>query len=479
MRIELLLQDRRLEFFPLFVRLSGREVLIVGGGAVAARKARLLLKSNARIRLLSPDLAEETQALLAEAQVSWMQSGFQVEHFGEPALVIAASDDAALNRQVASLAQSRNVPVNVVDDAHSSSVIMGAIVDRSPVVVALSSGGTAPVLARRLRDQIEKLLPAGYGKLASLSGRIRAQVMDVIPEPARRLRFWESVFDGPAAQSAVSGNVEKAEELLNSRLARAGDDAMPQGEVFLVGVGPGDPDLLTLRAHRLMQLADVVLYDRLIPDAIMELVRRDAERIDVGKRRRNHTLPQEDINALLVRLAKQGQRVLRLKGGDPFMFGRGGEEIEELTQAGVAFQVVPGITSALGCAAYAGIPLTHRDYAQSCTFVTGHPQADGQLDLDWSRLADRRQTVVVYMGVGACDQICGALRQAGLPDDWPAALVFNGTRPDQTVLVSDLARLPSLLAGSVENGPGLLIVGQVVRLRSQCDWLMADTKKGP
>ena len=469
-----------MDFFPLFVRLNGRDVLIVGGGAVAVRKARLLLKSSAHIRLLAPDLCEEAQALLQQQpSVTWIQAAYAAEHFGDPVLVIAASDDALLNRQVASQAQSRGVLVNVVDDANSSSVIMGAIVDRSPVVVALSSGGTAPVLARRLRDQIEKLLPAGYGKLAALSGRIRGQVMEALPEPGRRLRFWESVFDGPAAQKAVSGDVAQAEALLNSRLARLGDEAMPQGEVFLVGVGPGDPDLLTLRAHRLMQLADVVLYDRLIPDSIMELVRRDAERIDVGKRRRNHTLPQEDINALLVRLAKQGKRVLRLKGGDPFMFGRGGEEIEELMQAGVAFQVVPGITSALGCAAYAGIPLTHRDFAQSCVFVTGHPKADGQLDLEWSRLADQRQTLVVYMGVGACEQICQSLRQAGLPDDWPAALVFNGTRPQQTVLVSDLAQLPERVAGSEESGPGLLIVGEVVKLRSQCDWLQTATKKGP
>ena len=464
-----------MDFFPVFMRLVARDVLIVGGGEIAARKVRLLRKGRARIRVVAPQLCDELAQLLAEGEISWTQQPFEAELFGSPVLVIAATDQAEVNRQVASVAQARGVPVNVVDDAQSSTAIMPSIVDRSPVVVALSSGGTAPVLARRLRDQIEKSLPAGYGRLAALSGAIRQRVMHTLPEPRSRLRFWERVFDGPVAQRAVSGDMENARAMLDDSLRKAEDADMPQGEVFLVGVGPGDPDLLTLRAHRLMQLADVVLYDRLIPEPIMDLVRRDAERIDVGKRRRNHTLPQEDINALLVRLAQQGQRVLRLKGGDPFMFGRGGEEIEELMQAGVPFQVVPGITSALGCAAYAGIPLTHRDHAQSCVFVTGHPKADGTLDLDWPRLAHPQQTLVVYMGVGSLGPLCLELMRAGLAPQWPAALIFNGTRPDQTVVTGQLDDLPQRVAAAGEiDGPGLLIVGQVVRLRERCDWLQSS-----
>lgn len=458
----------------MFMRLTARDVLIVGGGEIAARKVRLLRKGQARIRVMAPQLCEELAQLLAEGEISWTEQAFQAAQFGSPVLVIAATDQAQVNRQVASVAQARGVPVNVVDDAQSSTAIMPSIVDRSPVVVALSSGGTAPVLARRLRDQIEKSLPAGYGRLASLSGAIRARVMQALPEPAARLRFWERVFDGPVAQRAVSGDLDSAKAMLDDSLRNAQDADMRQGEVFLVGVGPGDPDLLTLRAHRLMQLADVVLYDRLIPEPIMDLVRRDAERIDVGKRRRNHTLPQEDINALLVRLAQQGQRVLRLKGGDPFMFGRGGEEIEELMEAGVPFQVVPGITSALGCAAYAGIPLTHRDHAQSCVFVTGHPKADGTLDLDWPRLAHPQQTLVVYMGVGSLPSLCLELTRAGLPAQWPAALIFNGTRPDQLVITGQLDDLAHKVAATGDiDGPGLLVVGQVVRLRERCDWLQA------
>ncbi len=446
------------------MRLAGREVLVVGGGEIAARKIRLLRKSSAQIRVIAQDLVDELKHSEAQGELHWIAARFGPELFGEPVLVIAATDDPQVNRQVASIARARGVPANVVDDAASSSVIMPAIVDRSPIVVALSSGGTAPVLARRLRDQIEKMLPARYGRLATLSGAIRGQVRKLLPEPAQRLRFWETVFDGPVAQRAVSGDDVLAKSLLDQSLRQACDQLMPRGEVFLVGVGPGDPDLLTLRAHRLMQLADVVLYDRLIPEAIMDMVRRDAERIDVGKRRRNHTLPQDDINQLLVRLAREGHRVLRLKGGDPFMFGRGGEEIEQLRAAGIAFQVVPGISAALGCAAYAGIPLTHRDHAQSCVFVTGHPRADGSLDLNWTQLAQPNQTVVIYMGIGSVATICTSLREAGLADDWPIAAVFDGTRPGQEVLVDTLVGLPRRLGE--RDAPGLLIVGQVVRLQA-------------
>lgn len=454
-----------MEFFPVFLRLRGRDVLVVGGGDIAARKVRLLARSGAQIRVMAPALGGELADAVQQGLVRWQAESFSAEALGQPVLVVAATDDAAVNRQVASVAQSRDITVNVVDDASSSSAIMPAIVDRSPIVIALSSGGTAPVLARRLRDRVERMLPASYGNLAELSGTVRRSVREALPDSRSRLRFWERIFDGPIADRALAGDAAQARALIDASLAAADSAAPPAGEVFLVGVGPGDPDLLTLRAHRLMQLADVVLYDRLIPDAIMELVRRDAQRIDVGKRRSRHTLPQDDINALLVRLAREGQRVLRLKGGDPFMFGRGGEEIEHLRAAGIAFQVVPGITAALGCAAYAGIPLTHRDHAQSCVFVTGHPRADGGLDLNWSQLALPNQTVVVYMGLTALATLCERLREAGLADDWPAAVVCDGTRPEQKVICGDLTSLPTLAAAATGDAPGLVIVGAVVRLR--------------
>lgn len=457
------------------MRLSGRDVLVVGGGDVAARKCRLLARSNARLRVVAPGLCAELAEAAEAGRLNWRPVAYSEAEFGQPALVIAATDDAALNRRIAEDADARGVPVNVVDMAQASSVIMPAIVDRSPIVIALSSGGTAPVLARRLRDRIEKMLPAGFGRVAEVAGALRQRVSAQLPEPMRRLRFWEDVFDGPLAERIAAAGADEGKQLLEQRLSAARESLMPAGEVFLVGVGPGDPDLLTLRAHRLMQLADVVLHDRLIPDAIMEMVRRDAERIDVGKRRSRHTLPQADINTLLVDLARQGRRVLRLKGGDPFMFGRGGEEIETLMAAGVPFQVVPGVTAALGCAAYAGIPLTHRDHAHSCVFVTGHPREDGELALDWDTLARPNQTVVVYMGLTLLERICASLIAAGLPADWPAAMVFNGTRPDQLTLASTLEELPQRVAETDEDGPGLLIVGQVVSLRHKLDWLRLQT----
>jgi uroporphyrin-III C-methyltransferase / precorrin-2 dehydrogenase / sirohydrochlorin ferrochelatase len=453
-----------MDYFPVSLKLRGATVLVVGGGEVAARKVRLLCKAGAAISVVAQTLNDELTTAVAAAQVAHRAAAFSPEQLRGCRLVIAATDDAVLNRAVADAADAAGVLVNVVDDPSPSSFITPAIVDRSPVTVAIASAGAAPVLARRLRERIETLLPAGYGRIAAFMAARRARVK-TLPQAARRA-LWERFLDGPGPERLLAGDEAAADAALEALMA----GAPPQGEVYLVGAGPGDPDLLTFRALRLMQQADVVLYDRLVAPAILDLVRRDAERVFVGKQRQRHTVPQAEINRELVRLAKAGQRVLRLKGGDPFIFGRGGEEIAELAAEGVAFQVVPGVTAAAGCAAYAGIPLTHRDYAQSCLFVTGHARADGSLTLHWDQLARRNQTVVFYMGVVTLPQICAELVAHGLPADWPAALVENGTQPSQRVVTGTLADLPAQVQAAAPKGAALLIVGEVVRLRPQLGW---------
>lgn len=456
-------------YFPAFLRLNGERVLVVGGGEVAARKIRLLIRAAAAIEVVAAELNAELQQRLTAGEIRHLSTAFEAQHVVNCRLVIAATDDAQLNHSVAHAADEFRVPVNVVDDPEHSSFITPAIVDRAPLLIAVSSFGAAPVLARRVREQIETMLPAAYGRVAAFMERLRSQVKQTLPQPQRR-GLWEQFMDSSAVERLLAGNEPAAEAEFN-RLLKS---ETPRGEVYLVGAGPGDPGLLTLRALRLMQQCDVVLYDRLISPAIMELVRRDAERIFVGKKAKLHTVPQEEINQELVRLAQQGKRVLRLKGGDPFIFGRGGEEIETLAAAGVAFQVVPGITAANGCAAYAGIPLTHRDYAQTCIFVTGHPRKDGTLDLHWDQLARRGQTVVIYMGRGALPQLCAKLIEHGLPADWPAALIEDGTSQTQRVLTGTLADLPQRAAASEPQGAGLVIVGEVVKLRGQLSWYGAD-----
>jgi len=459
-----------MEFFPLFLRLLGRPVLLVGGGEVAARKLRLLLRAGADITVVAPSAVDEIMAAAAAGQLRWESRVACADdvHAGQ-ALVVAATDDEAQNAQVAVWANDVHVLVNVVDAPALCTAVTPAIVDRSPLVVAISSGGSAPVYVRRLRARLEQDLPPYLGKLLRWAGSWRVRVREAIPEARMRLRFWEWLFEGPVASQVLAGKTEQADGLVTARLqAPAAEES--RGEVWLVGAGPGDPDLLTMRAVRRMQQADVVVHDRLIGPRILELVRRDAERIDVGKRKSRHTLPQEDINALLVRLAREGKRVLRLKGGDPFVFGRGGEEIGELMAAGVAFEVIPGITAASGAAAYAGIPLTHRDHAQACVFVTGHPRADGQLCLPWRSLAAESQTVVVYMGLTLLAQICHELIAAGAPGSRPAALVENATREDQRTVVATLETLPEAVAKAAPEGPGLLIIGGVVGLREALNW---------
>lgn len=452
-------------YFPVFLRLQGERVLLVGGGEIAARKLRLLRRAQPSIEVVARELNAEVAAAVAEGSAVQIATEFHADQIAGCRLVVVATDDRALNAEVAAAAQRAGVPVNVVDDPELSSFITPAIVDRAPLLVAISSGGAAPVLVRRLRERLESELPASLGRLAGWMQAQRARVQAAVTGSARII--WERFLDGVGAERALAGDAAGASTALDRVLA----EGAPPGEVYLVGAGPGEPDLLTFRALRLMQQCDVVLYDRLVSAPILERVRRDAQRVFVGKARSQHAVPQEEINAELTRLARAGKRVLRLKGGDPFIFGRGGEEIETLMAEGIAFQVVPGITAASGCAAYAGIPLTHRDHAQSCIFVTGHARADGTLNLHWDQLARPGQTVVFYMGLNTLAQTCAQLQAHGLPADWPAALVSSGTLPQQEVLVGDLASLPQRVTDAAPTGPSLLIVGEVVRLRQRLNWL--------
>ena len=366
-----------MDYLPVFLALRGRSCLLVGGGQVAERKLALLLAAGAAVRVVSPEVHADLALRATRGEITLTRRAFVAADVEGMALVIAATDEQAVNEAVAEAAQAAGVPVNVVDRPALGNVVMPSIVDRSPVVIAIGTGGNAPVLARMLRAKLESLIPQAYGELASLLGSLRGRVRDALPDGTARRRFWERTLEGPAAELLFAGRRAEALAAIERGLARADAAARPEGEVYLIGTGPCDPDLLTFRALRLMQNADVVIYDRLVGDTVVDLARRDAERIYVGKAPDRHALSQEEINQLLVRLARGGKRAARLKGGDPFVFGRGGEEIEALAAAGVHFQVVPGITAALGCAAYAGIPLTHRDLAYSCTFVTGHRRADG------------------------------------------------------------------------------------------------------
>ena len=456
-----------MDYLPLFHKLQGGRVLVVGGGEIALRKARLLADAGAALRVVAPEVDGQLAARAGAGRDEVLGRGYQPSDLDGCRLVIAATDDSVLNAQVSADAQARSLPVNVVDAPALCTVIFPAIVDRSPLVVAVSSGGDAPVLARLIRARLEAWIPAAYGELAGLAARFRDKVKALYPDVNQRRGFWEDVFQGPIAERQLAGQGSEAERLLQAKVEGA---AVQQGgEVYLVGAGPGDPDLLTFRALRLMQQADVVLYDRLVAPAIIEMCRRDAERIYVGKRRADHAVPQEQINRLLVDLARQGKRVLRLKGGDPFIFGRGGEEIEELAEEGIPFQVVPGITAASGCSAYGGIPLTHRDYAQSVRFVTGHLK-DGTSNLPWDDLVAPAQTLVFYMGLVGLPTICAELIRHGRAASTPAALVQQGTTRNQRVFTGTLADLPELVARHEVHAPTLVIVGEVVQLREKLKW---------
>jgi uroporphyrin-III C-methyltransferase/precorrin-2 dehydrogenase/sirohydrochlorin ferrochelatase len=467
-----------MELLPVSLVVRGRRCVVVGGGEVAARKALTLCKAQARVTVVAPELGEALQRMHAAGEIEHECGHFRAEHLGAAMLVIAATDDTQVNEAVHAAALALRIPVNVVDQPRLCTFAMPAIIDRSPILIAISSGGVAPVLARLLRARLESMVPATLGRLAMLGERFRGAVKRRIEHPESRRLFWERVFQGPIAELALAGREALAHEAFEAALAHAEDRAPAAGEVYLVGAGPGDPDLLTFRALRLMQQADVVVYDHLVGDGILELVRRDAHRIYVGKESNNHTLPQGEINELLVRLAQQGKRVLRLKGGDPFIFGRGGEEIETLSAHGIAFQVVPGVTAASGMSCYAGIPLTHRDHAHSCVFVTGHLK-DGSVDLDWPALARPGQTIVVYMGMGALNEICRQMAKHGLPAETPAAVVQNATTRRQKVVSGSLETLPHLAKAAGMKAPALIVIGEVVKLRRTLQWFAPQADERP
>ncbi len=466
-----------MEYLPAFINIRGKRCVVVGGGDVALRKVDLLRSAGALVHVVSPYVCGGLARQSSSGAIDHITGVFEPAHLFGAALVIAATDEPEINRAVYEGACARNIPVNVVDQPDLCTFVMPAVIDRSPILIALSTCATSPVLARLLRTRLESLIPARIGQLARIAGEFRERVKQHFLDPRARRIFWERTLQGDVAELALSGDVEAARRKLADAIDGA-DTAEAVGEVYLVGAGPGDPDLLTFRALRLMQQADVVVYDHLVGDGILDLVRRDAHRIYVGKESNNHTLPQEDINDLLVRLAQQGKRVLRLKGGDPFIFGRGGEEIDKLAQKRIPFQVVPGITAASGASCYAGIPLTHRDVAHSCVFVTGHLR-DGTLDLDWSALARPGQTLVFYMGVGQLAKICRELANHGLSADMPAAVVENATCPAQRVVTGTLQTLAHVAKAAGTKPPALIIVGEVVRLRRRREQSVSAKRTKP
>ena len=452
-----------MDHLPVFLQLQARPAVVVGGGHVAARKVELLLRSGARVTVVAPELLDELRERADQGQLQHVCVEFVDSHLDDADIVVAATSDREVNAQVSASARRRRIPVNVVDDPELSTFIFPAIIDRSPIVVAVSSGGQAPVLARRLREQLEALLPTRLGALARFMGERRKAVQNALRFGARR-PFWERIVGGVVGSRVMAGDDAGARtaferELYESHLtSNAATDGRGLGEVYLIGAGPGDPDLLTLRALQLLQQADIVLYDRLVPEAILDRARRDARRVFVGKVAGGKVV-QERTNELLVRYAKEGLRVARLKGGDPFIFGRGGEEIEVLAAHSIPYIVVPGITAALGAASAAGLPLTHRKLSQSVTFVTGHVLDDGTLD--WQQLAGPHRTVVFYMGVAQLPQIVARLRAAAAPADRPAAIIERATLPDQRVLRGSLNDIVSLARSSGVTAPALFIVGEV------------------
>jgi uroporphyrin-III C-methyltransferase/precorrin-2 dehydrogenase/sirohydrochlorin ferrochelatase len=456
-----------MEFLPISLRIRDARVLLVGGGQVATRKARLLVQAGARLTVIAPAIDAELEQLLAASGGSWQRGEYSEAAMAGVVLVVAATPMRQVNQQVYRDATARQLPVNVVDAPDLCTFIFPAIVERTPLTIAISSSGNSPVLVRLLRRKIEAMVPAAYGRLARFAGRLRDAVKEAIPAATARRLFWEQSVEGTVGELVLAGKEEQAEALLRQQLRDSG--ALHRGEVYLLGAGPGDPDLMTFKAQRLLQSADVVLYDRLVAPAIVDMARRDAERIYVGKARSAHAVPQEEINRLLVSLAQQGKRVVRLKGGDPFIFGRGGEELELLAENRIPFQVIPGITAASAAACYGGIPLTHRDYARSVRFVAGHLK-DGTVDHDWRDFQSETETLVFYMGLVGLPVICAQLQRHGRSGDTPVALVERASTPEQRVHIGTLATMVEVVQREQPHAPTLIIVGNVVRLHSSLAW---------
>src|ERR1700723_1422352 len=458
-----------LNYFPAFFDLNGQKVLIVGGGEVALRKISLLERTGASIIVVAPKIAPQIRARAEAGRLTLVVREFAAEDLDGARLVIVATSRRAVNRWIAKLSESRNIPVNVVDDREASRFIVPAIIDRDPVMVAISTGGTSPVLARRLRERLEAMIPKRIGEFAAWLRSLRTSSRRNLRNTDERRRFFEAVVDGPAAQRFIAGDAQGALRIAQQLLATSSTAPPAGGEVTLVGAGPGDPELLTLKALRALQDADVILHDRLVPEGLLDMARRDAARICVGKAAGSIGSTQEEINALLIEHARQGKRVVRLKGGEPFIFGRGGEELEALAKAQISFSVTPGVTAAAGCAAYAGIPLTHRDYAHSVTFVTGHADREGR-EPDWRALAKPGLTAVFYMGLARVEQIAAQLAAHGAATTLPAAVIAQGTLQNQRVVTGTLATIAAAAAASNIQSPALLVVGEVVSLHASLAW---------
>jgi uroporphyrin-III C-methyltransferase/precorrin-2 dehydrogenase/sirohydrochlorin ferrochelatase len=457
------------------MELSKQSVLLIGGGEVAERKLDLLLKANAKLTIISPQFTDYILSLIKNNKnITAITSNYKSEYMDDSfSFVIAATNDESLNEEIASQANQKGILVNVVDKPNICDFIFPSILERGPITVAVSTGGSSPVLARLLRTKLETMIPGAYGRLAKIVSENRIPVRKKLVNSKSNRIFWEQMLNGKFVELVLSGQDDEAVKYLNQEINIFDEQKKGEGEVYLVGAGPGDPDLLTFRALRLMQQADIALYDRLVHPSIIDLIRRDAQKIYVGKQRDNHTVRQEEINNLLVKYAKEGKRVLRLKGGDPFIFGRGGEEIDTLVDNNVSFQVVPGITSASGCSAYSGIPLTHRDHAQSCIFVTGHLKK-GKLDLNWEKLIQPNQTIVFYMGLVSIDIICTQLIANGLDPKTPCALIQQGTTPSQKVYTSIVENMSELVKEKKPLAPTIFIIGFVVNLRDKLNWYKTD-----
>jgi uroporphyrin-III C-methyltransferase / precorrin-2 dehydrogenase / sirohydrochlorin ferrochelatase len=458
-----------LDYLPLFAQLARRACLVIGGGAVAERRVSLLLEARADVTVLAPRLSDALERLAAEGRILAQRAAFDRRLLEPYWLIVAATDDRALNTEVARAAEAAKRFCNVVDDPELCSFIMPAIIDRGPITIAVSSGGRSPVVTRWIKGVIETLVPARVGRLAELAGRWRERVRDAIAEPRERRRFWESIVAGPVAEHCHAGRDDQAEAEIEHTLAawRDGGGAAG-GEAYLVGAGPGSPDLITLRGRQLLSLADVVLYDRLVGREVLSFARRDAELISVGKAGGKPSITQEQINRLLVERVTAGQRVCRLKGGDPLVFGRGGEELEALAAAGLPFQIVPGVSAVEGCAAYAGIPLTLRGVAKTVVLTTGHTEGDAPA----AKLAplEPGQTLAFYMGVTRAGEIAEELIRLGHDPATPAAIVEHGTTADQRVLLTTLDELEAARDAWSIGSPALLLVGETTRLAERYAW---------
>ena len=458
-----------MEYLPLFFDVKGKTCLLVGGGTIAYRKAKLLVGAGARLAVVAPAIEPDLLELVKSTSGEYYEKAYGEECLTDKYFVIAATNNENLNEKVAVDCRARNVLVNVVDAPEYCDVIFPAIIDRAPIVIAVSSSGAAPVLARSVRTRIESTIPANFGVLANFIGERRDEVRERLDEQKLRL-FWEDLVQSEIAERVMMGRLDDAQAMFARALAHAvKNKEVSEGEVYLIGAGPGDPDLLTFKALRLLQRADVVLYDRLVSSEIVAMSRRDAEHVYVGKMRSEHTVPQQEINRLLIEYASEGKKVARLKGGDPFVFGRGGEEIAGLAKNNIPFQIVPGVSAANGCACYAGIPLTHRDHAQSVRFVTGHLK-DGSMDLPWAELVTPSQTVVVYMGLISLPIICEQLVAHGAQGDTPVALIERGTTPDQQTHIGTLTNIVDFVADKNVQAPTLIIVGGVVNLYDSLSW---------